>query len=148
MTIYFSPSLVEFFSDEYSTELPTDAVKISDEHHEWAWGKISQGEIFNGMSEDGLLTFTSPEESPRHVPQQVTRAQGKAALIQAGLWADVLAFVDGIEDPTEKAMAEVALHDTMHWQRTSPFLNAAATALGLTSQQLDDLFTAAWVIEL
>lgn len=148
MTIYFSPSLVEFFSDEYSTELPTDAVKISDEHHEWAWGKISQGEIFNGMSEDGLLTFTSPEEPPRHVPQQVTNAQGAAALIQAGLWQSILDYVDGMQDATEKALAEVALHRTTHWMRTSPFLNNAATALGLSSEDLDNLFIQASEIEL
>lgn len=48
----------------------------------------------------------------------------------------------------ETALALVALNDTTHWQRTSPFLNAAATALGLTSEQLDDLFIQASGIEL
>ena len=82
------------------------------------------------------------------VPEGVTRAQGKAALITAGLWPGVLDFVAAIPDPTERALAEVALHDTQQWHRSSPFFNAAATALGLTGEQLDNLFLAAAKIEL
>ncbi len=78
----------------------------------------------------------------------ITRAQGKAALIQAGLWDAVLAHVAGIADPTERALAEVALHDTLEWRRSSPFLNAAAAALGLTDEQLDALFAMAESVEL
>ncbi len=80
------------------------------------------------------------------VPAQVTRAQGKAALIQAGLWADVLAYVDAIEDPTQQALARVALDDTTEWRRDSPFLATAAAALGLSETQLDDLFVTAAAI--
>lgn len=74
------------------------------------------------------------------VPQQVTRAQGKVVLIQMGLWSQVLGFVAAITDPVQKALAEVALHDTQFWQRTSPFLQQASQALGMTEAQLDDLF--------
>lgn len=102
------------------------------------------------------LVEMTPEEIDEHltppistyVPQQVTNAQGAAALIQAGLWDDVLAYVDAMSDPTEKALAEVALHRTTHWSRTSPFLNGAATALGLSSEDLDNLFIQASEIEL
>ena len=82
------------------------------------------------------------------IPVSVSRAQGKAALITAGLWPGVLAFVAAITDPTERALAEVALHDTRQWHRSSPFFNSAATALGLTGEQLDALFLAASKIEL
>ena len=85
----------------------------------------------------------NPPPAPKPVPQSVSRAQGKAALIGAGLWADVLAFVEAIEDPTEKALAEVALHDTTEWRRDSPFLSQAATSLGMSEADLDDLFMAA-----
>lgn len=90
----------------------------------------------------------APLQEVVQVPHQVSRAQGKAALIQAGLWQGVLDYVASIEDATQKAIAEVALNDTTYWQRTSPFLNAAATALGLTQEQLDDLFVTASEIEL
>lgn len=91
---------------------------------------------------DGALTLEHV------VPQQVARAQGKAALIVAGLWTGVEAFVAAIEDDTERLLAEVALHDTQHWQRSSPFLNAAKAALGMDDAQLDALFIAAAQIEL
>lgn len=92
---------------------------------------------------DGIAVLPAPG-----VPQSVARAQGKAALIGAGLWAGVLAFVAAIEDDTERALAEVALHDTQTWQRNSPFLNGAKDGLGLTDEQLDALFVAAAGIEL
>lgn len=49
---------------------------------------------------------------------------------------------------TQRPLAEVALHDTQQWHRSSPFFNAAATALGLDDEQLDALFLAASKIEL
>ena len=95
-----------------------------------------------GWSYDGQ-TFTPPPTPPTPaptVPQFVSRAQGKAALIAAGLWPAVLAYVNAIADPTDKALAEVALNDTQDWRRDSLFLNSAASALGLTGAQLDQLF--------
>ena len=92
--------------------------------------------------------FIGPKPTPDPGPQSVTRAQGKAALIRAGKWNMVLAYVASIKSPTERALAEVALNDTTEWLRTSPFLNAAADALGLTSAQLDDLFREAAAIAL
>ena len=77
------------------------------------------------------------------VPQSITRAQGKTALIGAGLWPAIEAFVNGIADPTEKALASVALHDTNEWRRDSPFLAQCAALLGLSELDLDGLFVAA-----
>lgn len=88
-------------------------------------------------------TWVQEPIPPEPVPQTISRAQGKAVLIQQGLWAAVLAFVSGIEDDTERALAEVALNDTQEWRRDSPFLTTAAAALGLTEEQMDAMFTAA-----
>lgn len=79
-------------------------------------------------------------EPPAPVPRQITRAQGKAALIMQGLWGAVLGYVASIQDPTQRALAEVALHDTLTWERSSPFFNVAAAGLGMTDEQLDALF--------
>lgn len=87
-----------------------------------------------------LPAYTPPVSD---VPQTVSRAQGKAALIQAGKWDAVTAFVNAIADPEQKALADVALNDTQDWRRDSPFLIQAAGAIGLSSNDLDDLFTAA-----
>ena len=81
-----------------------------------------------------------PEPQPIPAPQQITRAQGKAALIMQGLWGAVLDYVASIQDPTQRALAEVALHDTLTWERSSPLLNSAAAHLGMTDEQLDALF--------
>jgi hypothetical protein len=118
------------------------AYESEQERQEWGAPELVE------MTPEEIDAHLNPPPAPPYVPQQVTRAQGKAALIQAGLWGDVEDYVDGIEDPTEKALALVALNDTTHWQRTSPFLNAAAAALGLTDEQLDDLFRQAAKIEL
>ena len=98
----------------------------------------------------------TPEEVEAHlhppvvpiVPQSVSRAQGKIALSQAGLWEQVLQYADGITDPGQKLIAEVALNDTTAWERDSPFLNAVATALEITSEQMDALFIAAAEIKI
>ena len=108
----------------------------------------STGCAYNAELQRWETTFQVRPLPPPTAPESVTRAQGKAALITAGLWSGVMSFVASIPDPTERALAEVALHDTQEWRRSSPFFNAAATALGLTGEQLDALFLAASKIEL
>lgn len=97
-----------------------------------------------GWGYDGQ-TFTppTPPAPAPTVPQSVSRAQGKAALIAAGLWPAVLAAVAAIEDATQRQLAEVALHDAGTWERSSPTLNALAFGLGMDDAQLDALFTSA-----
>ena len=89
-----------------------------------------------------------PEPQPIPAPQQITRAQGKAALIMQGHWQAALDYVASIQDPTQRALAEVALNDTLTWERSSPFLNAAVAGLGMTDEQLDALFVQAGGIAL
>lgn len=115
-----------------------------------------QEQIDGGWVKEGLVQMTDEEVSahlnppppPPVVPEQVSRAQGKAQLITAGLWPDVLAYVEAMTDPTEKALAEVALHDTQHWRRDSPTMTAICTALGITDEQKDQLFIEASQIAL
>lgn len=92
---------------------------------------------------DYELMRTDEMRARSPVPVSVSRAQGKAALIRAGLWGQVTAFVAAIEDDAERALAEVALNDTQEWRRDSAFLASAAQALGLDDAALDALFVAA-----
>lgn len=111
-------------------------------------GWISLPEGFGiGDFHDGVGFIKAPSP-PSPVPQSVTRAQGKAALIQTGLYAGVVGYIESISDPTERALAEVALNDTLEWSRSSPFLNAAAAAIGLSDTAMDDLFRLAASIQL
>lgn len=82
------------------------------------------------------------------VPAQVSRAQGKAAMVQAGLWEAVKDYAASIEDPKQAELADIALNDTTHWERSSPFLTAAAQALGMTDERIDELFIQAAGIKL
>lgn len=118
-------------------------------HHSLEWVSAPL-DVQPGWTYDGenFAPPSRPDPPASVVPEQVSRAQGKAALITAALWEPALAYADAIEDPTEKALAQVALHDTTHWRRDSPFLNAVADTLGLTSGQLDDLFIQASKIQL
>lgn len=100
------------------------------------------------MTKAEIEAHLNPPPPPPAVPEQVTRAQGKAALITDGLWPDVLAFVESITDPTERALAEVALNDTTHWRRDSPTMQAISTALGISNEQMDGLFIQASQINL
>ena len=98
-----------------------------------------------------VVAYTSGElDAMRRarVPASVSRAQGKLALIGAGLWPAAIAFVEGITDPAQKAYAEVALNDTQEWRRDSPFLASAVAALGLSDEQLDTLFITAGGLQL
>jgi hypothetical protein len=107
--------------------------------------KLFQANIKKGHSEiteqDALLIAKNKTESV--VPNVVTRAQGKAALILANKWNGVLDYVESVKDASEKSLSLVALNDTVDWHRDSPFLNSAASAIGLTDKDLDDLFIAA-----
>ena len=129
-------------------------IEIDDEQYAQALAGMAAGKLVSIEGGFALVDPPKPEEPPAPEPEPpgpptvVTRAQGKAALIQAGLWDDVLAYVDGITDTAQQALARVALDDTTEWRRDSPFLATAAAALGLTDQQLDDLFVAAAAIVL
>lgn len=99
------------------------------------------------LTAEELTAFLNPVVAVP-VPQKVTRAQGKAALIVTGLWPQVLAYVASITDPTQQALAEVALNDALHWERQSPLLNAIIEHLDLTSEQVDQVFIDAAAIQL
>ncbi|WP_322997965.1 hypothetical protein [Castellaniella sp.] len=124
-------------------------IEIDESQYAAALAGMQSGKIVSIDGGFDLVDPPKPEEPPAPDPEPdgpptvVTRAQGKAALIGASLWAQVQAYVDAIEDPTQQALARVALDDTTEWRRDSPFLATAAAALGLTDKQLDDLFVAA-----
>lgn len=146
MQIYFSPSALGFFVDSVHGEnKPEDAIKITLD----LYNEIMDGQSKGlGVSADALgmpVLVNSSETAP---VTEISRAQGKAALIQSGHWNSVLAYIESIEDATEKALAEVAIHDTTTWKRDSPFLTKAAKAVGLSDRQVDALFVEASKIKL
>lgn len=71
----------------------------------------------------------------------ITSRQGKRALVAASLHDAALAAIESLAEPART----LALIDwnAPSWTRTDPTLVGMAAALGITSSQLDDLFTQA-----
>lgn len=86
--------------------------------------------------------FSPPPPAP--VPQEVTNFQARAALLAAGLFETVNAAVLA-QGPTSAAYQ--AWEYANHLTRNGALVNSMGAALGLTAQQLDELFIAAAQIE-
>lgn len=74
------------------------------------------------------------------IPQTISFAQGKRAMIRRGYWQVANDFVDAIEDETERLLAQSALHDPQEFHRTSPFLNYLAGVLEIPDSEIDEMF--------
>ena len=72
---------------------------------------------------------------------QVTRYQAKAALMQAGLLETVEQAIAATDDPLITLAWEEASFDRM-----SPLIDEMKTVIGLTDEQVDDLFRAASLV--
>lgn len=70
--------------------------------------------------------------------QVVTRFQALAALLQAGLLADVEAYMSL---PETDPFVVLAWKEAQEFKRESPIVSSLAQVLDLTEDQLDDLFT-------
>lgn len=138
--LYYSASAGGFFDPEiHGAAIPADAVAVTREQHALLLQGQSEGLRIEANAA-GLPVLVQPPPAPAAVPSKISRAQGRLALFRAGLWPQVLAYVDAIEDPAEQFEADNALNHTTDWERASPFLARAAGALGLSAEALDGLF--------
>jgi len=81
-------------------------------------------------------------EYERSIPQEVTMRQARLALLGAGLLGGVDAAIASLPSPTKEA-ASIEWEYAAVVQRSSGLVPAMATALGMTSEQIDALFVAA-----
>ena len=96
--MFYSVQTGGFYSREiHGDNIPADAVEITTEQHAALLQGQSEGKVITA-DENGYPILIDPPPAPPYVPQHVTRAQGKAALITVGLWDAVLEYVDGITD--------------------------------------------------
>lgn len=77
---------------------------------------------------------------PVQVPQEVTMRQARLALLQVGLLDNVDAALAAIPDETQRKAAQIEWEYASTIQRHSPLLQNLFTQLGLTEEQLDNLF--------
>lgn len=87
---------------------------------------------------DWVAAYVPPDPEPIQVPQTVTIRQAKLALLQAGLLDDVDAAVAQADRATQIEWEYVT-----EVERSWPTLLTIQAALGLSEQQVDDLFIVA-----
>jgi len=91
----------------------------------------------------GVYYIEVQEEEPIiivEVPQIVTNAQFRLALIEKGQSiSNINAFINSKEEPLRDVLNSLWEYAN-HFERQNPQLISMATLLGLTSEQLDNLF--------
>jgi hypothetical protein len=83
------------------------------------------------------------EAPPPPPPEAVTARQARLALLGAGLLDNVEGALAAIPDPLSRRAAQIEWEYALEIRRDSPLIAALAPLLGLTDEQVDDLFRAA-----
>ena len=86
-----------------------------------------------------IQPYVEPEPLPPAIPTVVTMRQARLALLQAGLLSLVQSAIASMESPAKEA-AEIEWEYSQEVQRNKPFVQMLGTSLGLTEEQLDNLF--------
>jgi len=89
------------------------------------------------------IAMAEREEWLRTVPQSVSRFQARGALHLAGL----LETVENAMAASTDKMAQLAWEEAQEFKRESPTILSITAALGMTDEQLDNLFTVAATID-
>lgn len=80
-----------------------------------------------------------PEPTEVYVPQEVTMRQARLALLDAGLLSVIDSTIDTMPEP-QKTHVKIEWEYSAKVERNSNLVQQMATALGLTTEQLDQLF--------
>lgn len=100
--------------------------------------QIIAGELFVGP----LPVVEPAPEVGDPVPPQITRRQGRLALLYAGHLARVEAAMAAISDPVERMAAQIE-YEAETWERANPWIERTGAAIELTPEQIDELFITA-----
>jgi len=120
-------------------------LRFADQHDGLYDVEVEGGTALPVWLEGMSLLGAAPVEdwNARAVPQQVSRFQARAALLQADLLDDIEAYM--ALDTTD-AFTKLAWKDAQDFNRSSPLVEAIGQLIGLTPAQLDDLFVFASTI--
>ena len=151
MTKFYSKITRGFYDSAlHGDNIPSDAVALTDEEYNGLFAGLSSG-YYIMPGEDGrpyLQAFEQPSEEELLLRwrknTEVSRFQARAALLQAGLLDDIEAYM---ADPATDPFVRIAWQDAQVFKRQSPTVLSLQPLLGLTDEQLDDLFRFAATIE-
>lgn len=103
------------------------------------WRAInSQDDILDGE----VYSDVQPNTSSPDVPVSITPRQGLIMLSRSGLLATVNSAIDAMEGQSGEE-ARIDFDRASEWRRDWPLLNQLASGLGLTDEQIDQLFITA-----
>lgn len=98
------------------------------------------------LAEAGLERFTPPppvEEPVDPLTLPISRVQFKAILRIAGLYDAVVAAIEALPDPVQKAVALSKFEETDFYDRDDPLFAMLAPAIGVTDEQINALWVQA-----
>ena len=78
----------------------------------------------------------------KSVPQEITMRQARLALHEAGLLSNVSTAIASLSEPA-KTKAQIEWEYSNALQRDNPFVTTLGNALGLSSDDIDNLFITA-----
>lgn len=107
----------------------TYAYRFPDEQ---AWQQF----VSDHSNADGELNLTPPKPRP---PAKVTMRQARLALSAAGILTQVDAAINALEEP-QRSVARIEWDYSQEVQRDRELVQLLGPALGLSDEQLDDLF--------
>lgn len=85
-----------------------------------------------------------PVEPEPFKPKSVTMRQARLALLEAGHYSSVQTAINAIEDTIIRQASQIEWEYAATVDRDSSFTQGMANALGLTEQDMDNLFMLAW----
>lgn len=90
-----------------------------------------------------LQAQVRPPATVNGVPQSAPRKQARQALVLAGLYEQAITAIATIPDAQQRNLAQIEWEDSPAYERQSPLVQQVGAALGLTDQQIDNLFVTA-----
>lgn len=137
MPILFSKKTNGFYETGINGKnIPVDAVEITSKYHFDLLSGQSSGK--NIASNDEGYPFLVDPDPVAFVPSVVTRFQALAALHLAGVF-------DSVESSIESAdfMTKLAWKEAQSFERDSAMIASIGAAVGLTDEDIDNLFISA-----
>jgi hypothetical protein len=89
-----------------------------------------------------IAPYVEPEPLPPVIPSIVSMRQARLALLSAGLLQQVTAAIDSLPSPDKEA-AQIEWEYSQEVNRNQSLVTLLTSALGLTEEDLDNLFTSA-----
>jgi hypothetical protein len=87
--------------------------------------------------------FYGTPNDPVNTVQSVTPRQMRIALVMSGISLETIeSIIDGLPEP-QRTITKVTWEYSVEFQRNNTLLNAMAPILGLTKEQVDNLFALA-----